>query len=84
MNAAMLSRLGLQICLAVDADAAGDTLAAELARRLGRTKCMVTAWPKNWNDHAVYLDAEEAEKRFNDHSEVRYCFLKLNLSVAFF
>jgi 5S rRNA maturation endonuclease (ribonuclease M5) len=60
----------MQICLAVDADAAGETLANELARRLGRNKCKITKWPRDWRDHEVHLESIEAERRFQEHSEV--------------
>lgn len=61
----------LQIYLAVDRDKAGETLAAELSRRLGRQKCKLTQWPANWIAHSVHLGAEEAMRRMQQFEDVR-------------
>ncbi|XXG74570.1 hypothetical protein AAC387_Pa07g3258 [Persea americana] len=47
-----------RIILATDADAPGQALAEELARRLGRERCWRVKWPKK-NDTDVCKDANE-------------------------
>ncbi|XP_058105513.1 twinkle homolog protein, chloroplastic/mitochondrial isoform X2 [Magnolia sinica] len=47
-----------RIILATDADAPGQALAEELARRLGRERCWRVRWPKR-NDSDVCKDANE-------------------------
>jgi hypothetical protein len=59
----------LQIILAVDRDTAGDHLATELARRLGRQKCKLTRWPVNWLDH-TYIDTNKALQYMSDFEKV--------------
>ncbi|XP_073058475.1 twinkle homolog protein, chloroplastic/mitochondrial [Primulina eburnea] len=49
---------GSRIILATDADAPGQALAEELARRLGREKCWRVKWPKK-NDTESFKDANE-------------------------
>jgi twinkle protein len=44
-----LDQLG-RIVIATDADAPGDALAEELARRLGRERCWRAAWPEDCKD----------------------------------
>ena len=60
----------LQIFLAVDRDAAGENLAKELSRRLGRQKCKLTEWPADWLGHWTYLGVEEAGKLHKEHQAV--------------
>jgi DNA primase len=60
-----------QIYLAVDRDSAGENLARELSRRLGRQKCKVTQWPEDWRDHACHLGSEEAARRHDEHVQAR-------------
>ncbi|KAL3616807.1 hypothetical protein CASFOL_039201 [Castilleja foliolosa] len=47
-----------RIILATDADAPGQALAEELARRLGRERCWRVNWPKK-NDSQSFKDANE-------------------------
>lgn len=51
-----------RILLAVDADAPGQTLAAELARRLGRDRCWLVTWPSDCKDANEVLVAYESEE----------------------
>ncbi|KAM7254907.1 hypothetical protein ACFE04_020148 [Oxalis oulophora] len=47
-----------RIILAIDGDAAGQALAEELARRLGKERCWRVKWPKK-NDDEHCKDANE-------------------------
>ena len=61
----------MQIYLAVDQDAAGENLARELSRRLGRQRCKLTEWPADWHGHVDLIGIEEAERRAQQHAAVR-------------
>jgi hypothetical protein len=71
----------LQIFLAVDRDSAGENLAKELSRRLGRQKCKLTEWPQDWLAHWVYLGAEQASKLQEQHGAVRSRLACLQVSI---
>jgi len=59
----------IKITLAVDADAAGQTLQTELARRLGPERCWRVQWPegcKDANDVLLKHGAEELRQCISD------------------
>ncbi|KAF9589812.1 hypothetical protein IFM89_028747 [Coptis chinensis] len=56
-----------RIILATDADAPGQALAEELARRLGRERCWRVKWPKK-TEAEVYKDANEVLMCLGPHA----------------